>query len=139
MSEQKDCASQQRSPTSGSATSTLTEGRGRSGARPRRAPGGLVDKGTKGKRARTVPLIVGLRELVGQPRCGRHDLRQHRSDLDGGRRRTAPRSSQDRWPRFDHHNPSAPGFGSIELAGDSLSTHLSAQRRPVGPASVRSH
>jgi integrase len=28
------------------------------------APGGLVDKGTKGKRARTVPLIVEVRELV---------------------------------------------------------------------------
>jgi integrase len=27
-------------------------------------PGGLVDKGTKGKRARTVPLIVEIRELV---------------------------------------------------------------------------
>jgi integrase len=28
------------------------------------APGGLVDKGTKGKRARTVPLIAEVRELV---------------------------------------------------------------------------
>lgn len=28
------------------------------------APGGLVDKGTKGKRARTVPLIEDIRELV---------------------------------------------------------------------------
>jgi integrase len=28
------------------------------------APGGLVDKGTKGKRVRTVPLIVEVRELV---------------------------------------------------------------------------
>lgn len=28
------------------------------------SPGGLVDKGTKGKRARTVPLIVEVRELV---------------------------------------------------------------------------
>ncbi|XVV05950.1 tyrosine-type recombinase/integrase [Actinosynnema sp. CA-248983] len=28
------------------------------------APGGLVDKGTKGKRARTVPLIEEIRELV---------------------------------------------------------------------------
>lgn len=29
-------------------------------------PGGLVDKGTKGKRARTVPLIEEIRELVGR-------------------------------------------------------------------------
>lgn len=28
------------------------------------SPGGLVDKGTKGKRARTVPLIEDIRELV---------------------------------------------------------------------------
>jgi integrase len=28
------------------------------------APGGLVDKGTKGKRARTVPLIEEIREIV---------------------------------------------------------------------------
>lgn len=28
-------------------------------------PGGLVDKGTKGKRARTVPLIAEIREMVG--------------------------------------------------------------------------
>ncbi|GAA2582147.1 site-specific integrase [Actinomadura fulvescens] len=30
------------------------------------SPGGLVDKGTKGKRARTVPLIEEIRELVGR-------------------------------------------------------------------------
>jgi integrase len=30
------------------------------------APGGLVDKGTKGKRARKVPLIREVRELVGR-------------------------------------------------------------------------
>jgi integrase len=30
------------------------------------SPGGLVDKGTKGKRARTVPLIEEIRELVQQ-------------------------------------------------------------------------
>jgi integrase len=29
-------------------------------------PGGLIDKGTKGKRARTVPIIVELREMVGR-------------------------------------------------------------------------
>jgi integrase len=29
-------------------------------------PGGLIDKGTKGKRARTVPIIEELREMVGQ-------------------------------------------------------------------------
>jgi integrase len=30
------------------------------------APGGLIDKGTKGKRARTVPLIHEVRDLVAQ-------------------------------------------------------------------------
>jgi integrase len=30
------------------------------------APGGLIDKGTKGKRARTVPLIEEIREIVGR-------------------------------------------------------------------------
>jgi integrase len=29
-------------------------------------PGGLIDKGTKGKRARTVPLIEEIREMVGR-------------------------------------------------------------------------
>lgn len=39
------------------------------------SPGGLVDKGTKGKRGRTVPLIVEVREIV-----------QRRIDAAGGRR-----------------------------------------------------
>jgi integrase len=30
------------------------------------SPGGLIDKGTKGKRARTVPIIEEIRELVGR-------------------------------------------------------------------------
>jgi integrase len=30
------------------------------------APGGLIDKGTKGKRARTVPIIEELRDMVGE-------------------------------------------------------------------------
>ena len=42
------------------------------------SPGGLVDKGTKGKRARSVPLIVEVREMVRQridAASGRPDAR----------------------------------------------------------------
>jgi hypothetical protein len=53
-----------RSPASGPATSIPPPGPGLFASRPHPAPGGLIDKGTKGKRARAVPLITEVRELA---------------------------------------------------------------------------
>ena len=47
-----------------SATSIGTPGPGRLRRQTTPSPGGLIDKGTKGKRARTVPLIEEIRPMV---------------------------------------------------------------------------
>ncbi|GAA1236258.1 site-specific integrase [Pseudonocardia alaniniphila] len=63
------------------------------------SPGGLLDKGTKGKRARVVPLIVDVRELVQQ----RIDAAQGRPDARlftgprGGRISTAVLRDATHW------------------------------------------
>ena len=53
------------------------------------SPGGLIDKGTKGKRART-------------------DLRHTGLTRDGRRRRTGARPTEDRRTRITDHNPALP-------------------------------
>jgi hypothetical protein len=117
------------------------------------APGGLLDKGTKGKRARKVPMIDEVRESVGRlldnargeadarlftgPRGGRistavlrdathwdevvsqlgyEHLRRarspaHRAHVDGRRRGSGPRPTEDRttWLAFDHSAVPPPG------------------------------
>jgi len=63
------------------------------------SPGGLVDKGTKGKRARSVPLIVEVRELVRQrveAAGGRADARLF-TGLRGGRITTAVLRDATHW------------------------------------------
>ena len=67
-----------------------TPGPGPSAARPPPSPGGLVDKGTKGKRARTVPLILEVRAIV-----------QRR--IDASRRATRRPAVHRTARRPDHH------------------------------------
>ncbi|MFD8495235.1 hypothetical protein [Amycolatopsis sp. NPDC059657] len=63
------------------------------------APGGLVDKGAKGNRARKVPLIEDIRELV---EC---------------RIVMADRDPEDRRPRLARGNTAAPASGSPVRCG----------------------
>jgi integrase len=62
------------------------------------SPGGLVDKGTKGKRARQVPLIEEVRELVARriQRATSQDARLFTGPR-GGRIRTAVLRDATRW------------------------------------------
>ena len=53
-----------RCPAAASATLTPPAGSGPSAGRPPPSPGGLVDKGTKGKRARVVPIIAEVRPTL---------------------------------------------------------------------------
>lgn len=61
-------------------------------------PGGLIDKGTKGKRARTVPLIMEIRPLFAArlDKAGDDDARLF-TDLRGGRISTAVLRDATHW------------------------------------------
>ncbi len=63
------------------------------------SPGGVVDKGTKGKRARTVPLIEEIRELVGNrlDRVGRDPMARLFTGPRGGRITTAVLRDATHW------------------------------------------
>ncbi|WP_253779872.1 tyrosine-type recombinase/integrase [Goodfellowiella coeruleoviolacea] len=62
-------------------------------------PGGLIDKGTKGKRRRTVPLIVEVRDLVAErlDRLGRHPDARLFTGPRGGRIATAVLRDATHW------------------------------------------
>lgn len=97
------------------------------------SPGGLLDKGTRGKRARYVPLIV-VADL-GYEHLRRHALRHTGLTWMADAaipvhvlRVIAGHGSLTTTQRYLH-----PDRRSITAAGDALTAHLRAPRSPSGP------
>src|ERR1019366_9548957 len=123
------------------------------------SPGGLIDKGTKGKRARKVPIIEEARELVGRRLdvLGDNEAARLFTGPRGGRISTAVLRDATHWDEvvtalgYEHlvrhdlrhiagHGSLMttqpylhPDAQSITDAGDALSAHLAAKRSPSGP------